>query len=75
MKGSSYSLRVMKKARHTSHLTDQHHLGASSLATATLHTIQSNSGTPVQTPDEVCVFFIFLYIDIFQITIIFSISN
>ena len=56
MKGSSYSLRVMKSARNksTHHLqSDQHQLGAASIATKTLQTIPSRGPTPAQTPDEV----------------------
>ena len=55
MKGSSYSLRVMKNARtKSSHLHEQQLLGASSLAAATLHTIASRGPTPTpQSPDEV----------------------
>ena len=54
MKGSSYSLRVMKNARtKSSHLHEQQLLGASSLAAATLHTIASRGPTPTVSPDEV----------------------
>ena len=56
MKGSSYSLRVMKSARNkgTHHLQqDQHQLGAASITTKTLQTIPSRGPTPAQTPDEV----------------------
>ena len=56
MKGSSYSLRVMKNARtKSSHLHEQQLLGASSLAAATLHTIASRGPTPVQSPEEVSI--------------------
>ena len=51
MKGSSYSLRVMKNARHKpSHLPELHHHAASSLAVAPLYNIQSP--TPSQIPEE-----------------------
>ena len=54
MKGSSYSLRVMKNARtKSSHLHEQQLLGASSLAAATLQTIASRGPTPTLSPDEV----------------------
>ena len=56
MKGSSYSLRVMKNARNkgTHHLPqDQHQLGAASIAMNALQTIPSRGTTPAQTPDEV----------------------
>ena len=56
MKGSSYSLRVMKSARNkgTHHLPqDQHQLGAASIAMNALQTIPSRGPTPAQTPDEV----------------------
>ena len=56
MKGSSYSLRVMKSARNkgTHHLPqDQHQLGAASITTKTLQTKPSCGPTPAQTPDEV----------------------
>ena len=54
MKGSSYSLRVMKNARtKSSHFHEQQLLGASSLAAATLHTIASRGPTPAVSPDEV----------------------
>ena len=51
----------MKNARHKpAHLPDQHLLGASSLAAATLHTIASRGPTPAQTPDEeVRIFILF----------------
>jgi hypothetical protein len=52
----------MKNARHkpTHHLPpDQHLLGASSLAAATLHTIESRGGTPVQSPDDVSITILF----------------
>ena len=50
----------MKNARHkTTHIPDQHLLGASSLAAATLHTIESRGVTPVQSPDDVSIFILF----------------
>ena len=53
----------MKNARHkTSHIPEQHLLGASSLAAATLHTIASRGPTPVQSPDDVSIFVIYSYI-------------
>ena len=46
----------MKNARHKpTHIPDQHLLGASSLAAATLHTIESRGATPVQSPDDVSI--------------------